>query len=926
MEIQKFFKIDKKMIVQKSTLLFLLFIFLGAFSAMGMNDLYADIIPTDRRIDWNPGVPGGIPNYLIGVNVMDYGATGDGVTDDTAAIKNAINDCPERQAVYLPEGTYKITGKLSIGKSIVLRGDGPDKSKIIADLSSGSNGIIGLYGGGTGSAINITSGYTKDSTSLTVADAARLAVGDYIAVYQDNNDLVDTGAYGCGYCGLLGDGTHHMAQILEITAVNGNTITISRPLYYTFESQYDPEVRELNMLEGAGIEDLYIELEAEGGYENNIWMVQCAKCWIKNVESYNARDFHARVEQCFASEIRDSYFHHGISGYASGRAYGVTLWEANSDVLVENNIFYYLRHSMVFEGGGSGNVFGYSYSDRMFGDSNPANTNWIMADLSTHGAHPYMNLFEGNIGNHIGEDSTHGSASHNTYFRNYIDRESEREPSGEATGHLVCVDIHGSNLYINLVGNILGQPSDTGEYEAENKNCWPSESYVYKLGYYEDGDCDAAGNDPNVKTTLLRHGNFDYITDSTVWDPSISDHNLPNSLYLSSKPAFFGDLPWPPFGQDLIPMVGTLPAKQRFDDMQRGEDTTSPVLSEGSPSGTLPSGTTNTILSLSTNENATCRYSTLPGTSYSLLTNTFTTTGSTSHSQRVTVLVDGGNYHYYIRCQDTSGNANITDYTISFSVAVPDYQTPSTPTNLTSIAVSSSQINLTWNASTDNVKVTGYKIYRDGVQVDTSPTNAYSDTGLTPLTPYIYSVSAYDAADNESDQSSPVIETTLDLSKYIEAETGDLTSPMQIVSDSQASQNAYIQTTTWDSGNATYTFNIDTDGIYKIIGRIYSQDTGSNSFYVKIDDQIEDVWDINPESNPNGFNVWTEDEVTKRGTGTHDNPQYDPYTIELKQGTHTITFRGRERNTRLDYFYFLIVEESGEDTNPPLAPNNLRIQ
>jgi hypothetical protein len=74
---------------------------------------------------------------------------------------------------------------------------------------------------------------------------------------------------------------------------------------------------------------------------------------------------------------------------------------------------------------------------------------------------------------------------------------------------------------------------------------------------------------------------------------------------------------------------------------------------------------------------------------------------------------------------------------------------------------------------------------------------------------------------------------------------------------------------------------------------------------VKINNQEEDIWDLNPEGDPNKFNVWREDEVTKRGTGTYANPQNDAVTIELTTGMHTITFRGRETNSRLDYFYLL---------------------
>ncbi len=88
-------------------------------------------------------------------------------------------------------------------------------------------------------------------------------------------------------------------------------------------------------------------------------------------------------------------------------------------------------------------------------------------------------------------------------------------------------------------------------------------------------------------------------------------------------------------------------------------------------------------------------------------------------------------------------------------------QPPTIPTNLSASPVSPTQINLTWTASTSNVAVTGYNIYRNGTQMGTSTTNAYLDTDLTPATYYTYTVSAYDAAGNVSALSSAVKHTTL---------------------------------------------------------------------------------------------------------------------------------------------------------------------
>ena len=92
--------------------------------------------------------------------------------------------------------------------------------------------------------------------------------------------------------------------------------------------------------------------------------------------------------------------------------------------------------------------------------------------------------------------------------------------------------------------------------------------------------------------------------------------------------------------------------------------------------------------------------------------------------------------------------------------APPDTTPPSVPAGLSATAVSSTQINLSWTASTDNVGVTGYDVFRNGTQVGTTTTTSYQDTGLTAGTTYSYTVAAYDAAGNVSAQSTAASATT----------------------------------------------------------------------------------------------------------------------------------------------------------------------
>lgn len=81
-----------------------------------------------------------------------------------------------------------------------------------------------------------------------------------------------------------------------------------------------------------------------------------------------------------------------------------------------------------------------------------------------------------------------------------------------------------------------------------------------------------------------------------------------------------------------------------------------------------------------------------------------------------------------------------------------DTTAPATPTGL-GASVNGNSIALHWNASTDNVGVTGYRVYRNGVLVTTVAATSWTDTGLATSTTYSYRVSAIDAAGNESAQS-----------------------------------------------------------------------------------------------------------------------------------------------------------------------------
>ena len=145
------------------------------------------------------------------------------------------------------------------------------------------------------------------------------------------------------------------------------------------------------------------------------------------------------------------------------------------------------------------------------------------------------------------------------------------------------------------------------------------------------------------------------------------------------------------------------------------------------------------------------------------------TIGSVTAFQN-TGLMAGTNYTYAVSAMDAAGNDSALSLLASATTqpAPTDTTPPTVPTGLTATAASSSRINLSWQASTDNLGVTAYSIYRCSgtgcspttkVGTVTSET-AFSNTGLMANTSYAYAVTASDVAANESGKSATVTATT----------------------------------------------------------------------------------------------------------------------------------------------------------------------
>jgi hypothetical protein len=261
-----------------------------------------------------------LPNVSPGVGVKDFGAKGDGMTDDSQAFLDALAKVSSG-AIEVPAGRYRITRMLEITRpNVVLRGAGPDKTVLffptpLNDLKpnwgattggrrtsnySWSGGFVTLRGSfGLKPLADIVGEAQRGDTAVRVSSSKKLRVGQCIEVFQ--SDTPDNSLAIHLYSGDSGPvqnlkGRVKTSLVSRITRLEGDRVHLDRPLRCDLRAGWRPRLRSFEpTVTESGVESLCFEFPnqpyqghfTELGF-NAIAFTGAAHCWVRNVRTLNA--------------------------------------------------------------------------------------------------------------------------------------------------------------------------------------------------------------------------------------------------------------------------------------------------------------------------------------------------------------------------------------------------------------------------------------------------------------------------------------------------------------------------------------------------------------------------------------------------------------------------------------------------------------
>jgi hypothetical protein len=561
--------------MKRAQLLLFPLIVLAFLPGVAHAQAWSGILDPTRAIDWSAaGVPGGIPSgsWTQSGSTILASTFGNGASDATSGIQTALNACGTNHFVLLGAGTFRINTFLSIPNNCVLRGSGASQTQL-NDLGTssalilfGTNGLTGVNPPFSGGNSTTFTGGVQGATTITVASTTGISVGSILMLTQPNLSYMTEFGHGgdCNFCTSGQTNDFLSGQIVRVTNVAGTVLTLDSPLYIGYANPSYVFRFTASVGTNSGLENLKVSQNHTHGNSNNatIQMIGAYASWVKGVESDFSDNAHMFLQYSLHCEVRDSFFHDAFQHGPGSNDQQLNLAYKSSANLIINNILWRLHAGIMVERGPSGNVIAYNY---LVGNYNASPNTWQEPGLDSHGAHPMMNLYEGNVTNLMLWDDYWGSSSHHTLFRNYVIGTNQFVSPGDARGALqpgsfiwedggngFGIDIEDFNDYYNLVGDIVGSPHATTQGYVDSKISPAtgfSSSVCIRYGY--NGSSNTTVNPNTVFPTTFIHGVYGCQSGTFTWDAGHPNHTLPASFFLNSKPSWWGTLPWPAIGPDV---------------------------------------------------------------------------------------------------------------------------------------------------------------------------------------------------------------------------------------------------------------------------------------------------------------------------------------------------------------------------------------